>query len=157
MNIEKFKLWNLALSTIHIDGVVSSEEEEWFDKTITDLDISKRLDFSDEQIHELKKTFDTPSENFEDDFKKLLNPSDCSFLVHILRVVSHLDKNFSEKERALYKRLEQACLEGVDLDEIEAQVKSIGEQSRRNEERKQPDNPHSMFESIFKTALSILS
>lgn len=157
MNTEKFKLWNLSLSTIHVDGVVTPEEEEWFDKAILELDKSKRLDFSDEQIVELKKTFHTPSENFEEDFRQLVNPADCSFMVHILRVVSHLDKNFSEKERELYKRLEKVCLEGVDINLIESKVKEIEVKSRNTEDKFQVDNPHSIFESTFKAALRALA
>ena len=54
MNENNFKLWRLALSAIHFDGKVSSEEKAWFAKKIKTLDNNRLLDFTDEQVSELQ-------------------------------------------------------------------------------------------------------
>ena len=149
MNSEKFKLWKLALSAIHIDGKVTKEEEKWFHEKISVLAENKILNFTPEQIDQLQEVMHSPGLNFLEDFRSLSNPADCSFLVHLLRIISHLDKDFSEEEKSLYQDLEKACLEKVNLNEVEEKIKVMEKESYHEDEVYKVDNPKSLFESFF--------
>ncbi len=151
MNQDKFKLWKLALSAIHVDGKVTAEEEKWFQETVLNLEKNKILNFSPEQMNELKQIFYTPTENLLEEFKSLSKPADCSLLVHYLRIVSHLDSDFSEEEKSLYKKLEQACLENVNFESVESKIKKL---EKKNQHQSKGHN-HSFFESAFRTMLEI--
>ena len=111
MREEKFKLWKLSLGLIHLDGKVTKEEQEWFDARIENMQRNKELQFSDEQISELKSILLEPIENYLEDFRQLKKPADCAQLVHFVRVVGHLDQDFSSKEKALLELLEKECLQ----------------------------------------------
>ncbi len=157
MNKEKFKLWKLALSTIHIDGKVTSEEESWFYETVDSLEKNKILNFSKEQIEELKQTLNSPVVKFEEEFRKLSSPADCAFLLHILRISSHLDNDFSEDERAMYDKLEKACLENVNIEVTKAKVLEMETESYHEKNVYAVSNSSSIFESTFKFIFKVLN
>jgi|GEM_PF-3455557 hypothetical protein len=153
MNEEKFKLWRLALSTIHLDGKVTPEEEAWFDKTVQQLGSNSVLDFSDAQVQELKKVLKSPVTNFIQEAKDLKKPADCSMLLHYLNMAAHLDSDFSEEEKKYYQELQKACLEGVDVADIQKRVQKMENDSYHKDEVYRVNNSHSYFESAFKTLL----
>ncbi|MGB0453714.1 MAG: hypothetical protein ACPGJV_08355 [Bacteriovoracaceae bacterium] len=157
MNNEKFKLWKLALSTIHVDGAVSPEEIHWFRKTLDRLTKNSLLNFPPDQIQELEASLTRPTRQFKEEFKKLTNPADCSQLVHIFRIVSHLDKDFSEDEKSLYKELEELCFESVNLEEIQSQIKQMEKESYHEDNVYKVHNPHSKFEAFFKSIMKVLN
>lgn len=157
MNEEKYKLWRLALSTIHLDGKVTAEEKNWFDKSIKNLEQNKVLNFSDEQISELNDILLTPVDNFIEEFNNLSKPADCAFVLHLLRVVSYLDAEFSEDEKQMYKTLEQACLKGVDVQAIDAETTKMENESYHEDKVYNIDNKSSKFETVFQRALRILN
>lgn len=155
MNKEKFKLWRLALSTIHLDGQVTPEEQEWFHKTIQQLSRNSVLSFNDKQIQELKDVLKTPVKNFIQEAKELKDPADCSMLLHYLNMASHLDSEFSDEERKHYHELQKACLEGVDVNDIKARVQKMENESYHKDEVYRVQNSHSFFEAAFKTILKV--
>ncbi len=110
---DKFKMWKLALSTIHIDGKVTLEEEKWFEEKIATLTRNKLLGFSEEQISELLKVLHSPPENFEQEFELIEDPYEASFVIHILKMVSHVDGDLAESENELYKKLSKAAMKEV--------------------------------------------
>ena len=122
MDNEKFKLWRLALSTIHFDGNVSAEEKKWFAEKINTLKNNRILNFTEDQIAELQNILETPVENILKEFKDLKNPADCSMLLHLVRVISHIDNEVCQNEKALYEKLEKACLEGVNQQELDQEL-----------------------------------
>jgi hypothetical protein len=154
MNQNKFQLWKLALSGIHHDGNITPEEAAWFQKTITQLEQNKILNFSNEQIDQLKEVLHQPVVNFYEEFDKLDSPADRGLLLHYLRMVGHLDKDFSFHEKDVYQRLEKACLADVDLKAIESIVRNMEEKNYQSSEIK-IHNKASFFESAFKTMLKI--
>ncbi len=157
MDDNKFRLWKLALSTIHIDGKVTEEEIKWFKKTIKSLEENSVLKLSSDQIENLKDTLKTPVINFVEEFQLLNKPADSAFVLHILRIVSHVDSDFSTSEKAMYKTLEQACLKGVDIKAIDAKTDLMEEESYHEKNVYSTNNKSSRFESIFKQALCILN
>lgn len=157
MNIEKYKLWRLALSTIHIDGKVTAEEKRWFENSIKSLEQNSVLKFSEEQIAELKEILTTPVTNFLEEFNALEKPSDCAFVLHILRIVGHVDKDFGEDEKKMYKTLEQACLKGVDVASVDAETTKLENESYHEKNVYGIDNKSSRFETVFQRALRILN
>lgn len=155
MNKEKFKLWRLALSTIHLDGKITSEEEQWFEKTVQQLSQNSVLNFSDNQIQKLKQVLKSPVENFIQEAKDLKSPADCAMLLHYLNMASHLDSNFSDEEKKKYHELQKACLEGVDVNEIKNRVQKMENDSYHKDEIYRVQNSHSFFEAAFKTLLKV--
>lgn len=155
MNKEKFKLWRLALSTIHIDGKVTSEEEEWFEKTVQQLSNNSVLDFSDEQMQELKNVLKRPVGDFIQEAKDLKNPADCSMLLHYLNMASQLDSHFSDEEKKHYHELQKACLEVVDVNDIKNRVQQMENDSSQKDDVYRVNNSHSYFEAAFKTLLKV--
>lgn len=154
MENQKFKLWKLALSTIHADGVVSKEELSWFNQQIELLKNNKVLAFTDEQVEELRAVLSTPMTSFIEEFEELKNPADCSQLLHIVRVVSHVDHEFGPAEQALYKKLEDACLKNVDQNEVNLQLKVVEKKFAKDDE---VQNEHSLFERAFHSISKLFS
>ena len=157
MNDDKFQLWRLALSCIHIDGKVTEQERVWFDQKISDLKKNSILSFSSEQINELKQSLSKPLNDFEKEFDKISKPSDRAFLLHTLRVISHLDKDFSSEERALYTQLEQKVLKGVDVEAVEKITAEMEEQSYHEDEVYSIDNKSSRLEAALMKSLRVLN
>lgn len=122
MNNDKFLMWKLGLSAIHFDGKVTEEETNWFKNKIKQLDKNKILNFSDDQINELKSVLSHPVDNYLDEFRKITKPSDASFVLHILTMIANVDRDYSPEEREKYEILKEACLEGVDNSSINEQI-----------------------------------
>ena len=95
MNNEKFKFCKLALSLIHVDGRVTPEERDWFEAKINDYSKNSVLNFSDEQIKELKKALFNPAKNYLSEFNSLATPAESVQILTIQRFVAHLDDEYS--------------------------------------------------------------
>ena len=118
MKKDKFKMWKLALSTIHIDGKVTVEEKKWFNEKIQTLSKNKLLGFSADQIAELVEVIDTPPGNFISEFENINDPFEASFVLHILKIVSHVDGDLDESEDMLYENLAAAAMKKVKKENI---------------------------------------
>lgn len=125
MNDSKFKMWRLALSIIHVDGKVDAEEIKWFEEKLKVLKSNKFLNFSKEQIIELEKVLESPTENFFEEFKALTKASDASFLLHLVRTVGHIDGDFCQDEENVYWKLDQLIHQGIDKNSIDQKLKAL--------------------------------
>ena len=64
-----------------------------------------------------------------------------TFLIHQIRVIGFLDKDFSAKEKELYQSLKEIVLAGVDLQELSKETETIEHESHSRQ---------SIFEKISK-------
>ena len=124
MTNDKFQLWRLGLSIIHLDGRVDSEEITWFEEKLGVLKRNKLLGFSPEQITELESVLTKPVEDFFEEFKKIKKPADASFLLHLVRTVGHIDGDYDEHEENAYWKLENLIQEGIDKTAIVSDMNS---------------------------------
>ncbi len=137
MTNDKFHLWRLGLSIIHLDGRVDPEEVAWFQEKIGYLKRNKILGFSAEQINELESVFTNPVENFYEEFENIKKPADASFLLHLIRTVGHIDGNYDETEENAYWKLESLIQAGIDKSSIMSEMNHRMRTERvLNEERK---------------------
>lgn len=157
MNEDKFLMWKLALSTIHADDHVGPEEEKWFKEKIKSLEENKILSFSDEQVQELSNVLHNPVENFMDEFKKINDPANAAFIIHILHIVSRLDKELHQKEKEIYAKLEKMILGNVDVEQTSAKVAKMEEDSYHEDEYYKVDNQHSLFEKALRSIQKVLN
>lgn len=150
-------MWKLALSTIHADDTVSSAEKNWFEEKIKSLEQNKILAFTDEQVKTLSETIHAPVENFIDEFKKIKDPANAAFLIHILHIVSRLDNHLHQKEQAIYNELEEIILGNVDMEQTKSLVARLETEQYHDDEFFKVDNEHSLFEKVIKTVLKLMS
>lgn len=156
MNEDKFLMWKLALSVIHFDGKVTEEEKSWFEKKIVELDNNKLLNFTDEQVDILRKTLETPVENFVAEFENLKNPANASFLLHMIRTISHADGEFSPEEKEMFSKIETAISLGIDYKEVTDKIEQIQAETEKEMGEEKVYNRHSMFERTFKSLINLL-
>ncbi|MBT3236200.1 MAG: hypothetical protein HN353_09650 [Bdellovibrionales bacterium] len=154
---EKFKLWRLALATIHVDGKVTAEEEEWFNTSISKLEINKILNFSTQQIEDLRESLHTLANKFIEEFRSIKKPSDRSILLHIIKIACYTDDEFSPEERELYRELEIACHENIDIEAVKRQTYAMEIESYHEDEVYKVNNPNSVFERVFMSILKLLN
>ncbi len=79
---------------------------------------------------------------------------DRAFLLHLIRVIGHLDNDFSEAEKEAFAKLEQLVLARLNLEEIQTQAQKFEDDSYKNNEL---DNRSSMFEAVFKNIVNFLT
>lgn len=148
MNNEKFKFCKLALSLIHVDGRVTPEERDWFEAKINDYSKNSVLNFSDEQIKELKKALFNPAKNYLSEFNSLATPAERVQILTILRVVAHLDDEYCNIEKNLYEELEASALKNVDLLQVEKNAAALSKKWEKEEEIKEKESPSSLWNLI---------
>lgn len=150
MNDSKFNMWRACVATILIDGRINPEEDLWL------KDHLENLPFSEDQ----KKRIENDIEDgvkFSDVVSKITDKKDRAFLVHQIRVISHLDHDFSDEEKQLLKTFEKHVLSGLNLPEIEAQIAQMEKDSYHEDEVYKTDNPSSVFESTTKAFLKFVN
>lgn len=156
MRAEKFKMWRLALSFIHADGVIDATEELWFRKKIYELKNNSVLGFTEQEIADLEKVFHVPVKNFLKEFEEITSPADASFLLYIKRFIANLDENICHAEGQILEQIEQAIRRNVDISALEEQVAQMEENSYSADELYKVYNQHSIFEHIYKGLLKFL-
>jgi hypothetical protein len=157
VNNEKFKLWKLALASIHLDGKVTSEEEEWFKQSIAKLEKNQILNFTVDQIKQLQASLHTPADQFVAEFKEIKKPSDRSILLHIIKIVCHTDSEFAPAEQTIYDKLVEACHANVDIESVKKKTLDMEIKSYHEDEVYKVNNPDSIFEQAFMNILKILN
>ena len=63
-----------------------------------------------------------------EEFAQLSKPADKAFVLHILRIVSYLDHDFSTSEQQQYQELEKIILNNVDIEKVQhlaTQLKTV--------------------------------
>ncbi|EPZ50959.1 hypothetical protein M902_2602 [Bacteriovorax sp. BAL6_X] len=121
MDKELLEVWKLVLSLIHMDGVVSSSEEKWFKKKIDELKSHKLLNATEEDIVALGLSFNRPIGNYAEAISQIKTPARRSFVLHMVRTIGHLDNNFCDNEKKVFKDIESIILSDFKIEDIEAQ------------------------------------
>ena len=143
-NESKFNMWRACIGVIWIDGIVGSEEEKWI------LDKISNLKFTDEQKQTLLSDLEN-NINFEEVLSKITDKKDRAFLAHQIRVISHLDNDFSSEEKELLENWNRLVLNGVDLKELEGVISILERESYSEDEIYKVGNKHSLFENVHKS------
>ncbi len=152
MNESKFHMWRACIAVILLDGKVHAKEQDWLSEKFNSLPLS------DNQ----KKILESDFENdvaFEDVVSNITDKRDRAFLLHMIRVISHLDGEYVEMEKSLFKKWEQFVLSGVDLEAVEKAVSDMEKESyhESNHSDYKVNNSHSLFETIYKEAKKVLN
>ena len=147
INQSKFSMWRACISVVHLDGQLTTGEEHWVKDKI------KSLPLSDEQRATLEKDL-SHGLNFDEVIQDISEPKDKAFLLHLVRVISYLDGDFSSDEKAAYLKLEKAVLSRLDLAQFERQAKEIEDASYENIPL---NNKSSVFEAAIKNIISFLT
>lgn len=150
MTESKFNMWRACVSAVHLDNKVTTEERAWVEEKIRILPFSKE---QKEIIFEDLKN----GKSFEVSFKKITDKVDLAFLLNTLRVISYLDKDFSEIEKINFKNLEDIVLKGIDLKAIENEIKAMEIQSYHEDEVYKNANKFSIFEKIHHSFMRFLN
>ena len=124
-NESKFNMWRACISTIWIDGEVSLEEKSWIEGKINNLK------FTDEQKQTLISDFKNKT-SIKDIVANISDRKDRAFLLHQIRVISHLDNDYSVKEQELFSNWEKIVKEGLDLESALKEVDTINEKFDKN-------------------------
>ena len=150
MTESKFNMWRACVSAVHLDNKVTSEERAWVEEKIRLLPFSKEQ--KDIIAEDLKN-----GKNFEISFKKITDKIDLAFLLNTLRVISYLDKDFSEMEKINFKKLEEVVLKGINLKAIENEINAMKIQSYHEDEVYKNVNKSSVFEKVHQSLMRFLN
>lgn len=149
-NESKFNMWRACVGVIWIDGEVSSEEKEWI------LDKINSLPFTEDQ----KKTLlEDVSNNvdFMSIIPKITDKKDRAFLAHQIRVIGHLDNDFSGEEKIILESWNKKVLDGVNLDELNSLIEKMELDSYHEDNVFENVNKASIFESSINKFLKVVN
>lgn len=150
MNNDKFNLWRAIFSLVHLDSKVSSEEDNWLKEKLNNLKLT------DEQKEIL--TQDIKDKKSVDNFVDLItHKPDRAFLLHQVRVISNLDKDYSKEEKEYFKKLEADILSNLDLEPLVQKLNIAEKEFYREDNVYSVDNKGSFFESAFMGLLRFLN
>lgn len=140
INSSKFHMWRGCIACIYLDGKVSDEERRFA------LERMQNLPLTPEQRKTIESDFinGCKIENF---LPHITEKADRAFLLHQLRVISHLDGFFSPEEKKAYAELEQKILSNIDLKKAKAEVESIEIESYHENKVFETYNKSSIFEA----------
>lgn len=147
INSSKFSMWRACISVVHLDGRLSTDEDYWVKQKIQSLPLS----------NEQKATLEGDLANgldFDKVIQNITEPKDKAFLLHLVRVISYLDGDFSSDEKQAYAKLEKIVLGRLDLAKFEEQAQAIEDASYKNVPL---DNKSSLFEAVIKNIISFLT
>ncbi|MEE2671349.1 MAG: DUF533 domain-containing protein [Bdellovibrionota bacterium] len=108
----KFNVWRACIGVIWSDGKVDPQERSWIEDRIN------KLLFTPEQKEILKSDLET-NIDFKAVVDKISRPADRAFLVHQIRVISHMDGHQSPEEQKLLKTWSDYVLNKVDASALE--------------------------------------
>lgn len=138
----KFSMWRACIGVIYLDKKVTKEEKKWAEEKF------EALNFSEEQkailVNDLANG--VAIESLHD---KITDKRDMAFLLHMMRVISNLDNNFSSEEKAAYQKLENSIMKKIDVQKITNEVKAIEVASYHEDEVYRNNNPASFLEGLF--------
>ncbi len=157
MNISesKFNMWRATLAVVHLDGVLTEEEKNWGKKRIEH--ISRLFKLSEDQMTILEDDLNKGGVDFATIIPKITDRSDLAFLVHQIRVVGHLDSDFSAQEKDMYKKISDLVMSKINLEDISQQVQSMELASYHEDNVYQMSNENSIFEKVFKEILKAIN
>lgn len=146
MTESKFSMWRACIAALWLDGKISSEELKWAKEKIG------LLPFTNEQKIIIENDL-THSFDFAEACGRVSDKVDRAFLLHMLRVLGHIDKDFSTKEKEAYSALEKVILSKIDLKEIATQIEKMELDSYHEDKVYKNHNKNSMFENIVNALL----
>ncbi len=149
-NESKFHMWRACIGVVWVDGDLDANEENWV------LEKIKNLNFTDEQREILKQDL-KGSIDFPKIVSKITDKKDRAFLVHEIRVIGHLDDDYSSHEQELLNSWREFVLKGVDLVELEKIIAEDEKASYHEDEVYKVHNKHSRFERIYRAAQKIMN
>lgn len=147
INSSKISMWRACISVVHLDGRLSTDEDHWVKQKIQSLPLSS----------EQKAILEGDLANgldFDKVIQNITEPKDKAFLLHLVRVISYLDGDFSSDEKQAYAKLEKIVLGRLDLAKFEEQAQAIEDASYKNVPL---DNKSSLFEAVIKNIISFLT
>ena len=147
-NDSKFNMWRACFAALWADGKLTSEEKEWA------LNKINTLRFSDNQKQTLLDELETEAD-FTAIVEQVIDKRDRAFLAHQIRVISHLDGDFSNEEKALLKSWKGLVMQGVNQSEVDEllALDALAEDQRE----KEAVSKSSLFEKAFRTAQRFFS
>lgn len=147
INSSKFSMWRACISVVHLDGRLTTDEDHWVKQKIQSLPLSQeqKLILQDDLSNGI---------DFDNVIKDISEPKDKAFLLHLLRVIAHLDGDFSSDEKQAYEKLEKIVLGRLDLAKFEQEAQAIEDASYKNIPL---DNKSSVFEAVLKNIVSFLT
>ena len=143
----KFAMWRACIAVMHLDGRVSAHERDWMRDKLDTLPLSNDQKMT--LINDLRG-----GANLDNLVPFITEAKDRAFLLHLIRVIGHLDNDFSDAEKEAFNKLEQLVLARLNLDELQVQAQKFEDDSYSNNEL---DNRSSMFEAVFKNIVNFLT
>ena len=136
-NDSKFHMWRACIGTIWIDGKIDGKELVWIEEKI------ENLNFTKDQKKILKQDLKN-NINFPEVLEKITDQRDRAFLAYQMRIIGHLDNQYTNAEKKLFKSWNELVLKGVDAKLLEGLVDKEANKIGGLDSKK------SLFESLFK-------
>lgn len=146
MTESKFSMWRACIAALWLDGKITEEEMKWAKEKI------RLLPFDNEQKTIIENDL-TYGLDFAEACGRVSDKVDRAFLLHMLRVLGHLDKDFSAKEKEAYSALEKIIFSKFDLKELASQIEKMELASYHEDEVYKNHNKNSLFENMVNALL----
>lgn len=143
----KFAMWRACIAVMHLDGRICAAERDWMRDKLDTLPLSNDQKMT--LINDLRG-----GASLDNLVPFITEAKDRAFLLHLMRIIAHLDGDFSDVEKQAYAKLEKLVLSRLNLPELEKQAQKFEDDSYKNVEL---DNRHSLFEAAFKNIVSFLT
>lgn len=132
MTEDRFLMWRACFAILHLDGVVTEEEENWAENVLFDQP------FSEEQKEQLRADLKNQN-NFDELFDKLQQPQQKAWILHMVRTLGNIDSDYDEKERTAFKRVEDKIVSNLDIRAIKKDIQEMEDRSYHKSERRKYD------------------
>lgn len=149
-NDSKFNMWRGCIGVIWIDGKVDEKEQEWMKEKLNSLP------FTPEQKVVLEQDL-ANGVRLESVLPQITDRKDRAFLAHQVRVIGHLDGEYSSDEKEFYEKWNKIILDGVDLDFFNALIEADEKASYHEDEVYKVANKTSIFENVHRSAQKIMN
>jgi len=130
-------MWRACIGTIWIDGKIDEKELSWINQRI------ESLNFTDEQKSILKNDV-TSNINLPEILEKITDQKDRAFLAYQMRIIGHLDDQYTNSEKKLFKNWNEIVLKAVDLNYLEKLI------NNENNNSENLENKRSLFEKLLR-------
>lgn len=146
MKDSKFKLWRATFSLVHLDHKVTKEELNWIEGKL------KTLSLESDQHAQLVRDF-KEKKSIKELYQDIKIKADQAFLLHQVRVISHLDNDYSEEEKAYFDKLEKLIMKNINLDQIKSELgvvsKAIANAEKYQYLEDDEGNDNSFFTKLY--------
>lgn len=144
----KFNMWRGCMAVIRLDGKVTKEEQDFaIEKMIY-------IPFSKEQKNILIQDFEKVTK-LEAILPLISDKRDLAFLLHMVRVIGHIDHDYSVEERAAFELINDIVMKGIDLNAVESEIEKLEIMSYHEDSVFESSANNSLFEHFFNQLLKI--